>query len=63
MNLKDWLEWTDARGATLEEHGFREWFRSELADAWDDGMYSYADMIGLDYTDRMANPYRTGGAE
>ena len=40
MLLEDWLWFNDARGMTLEEHGFREWFEKELANAWDGGAYA-----------------------
>lgn len=39
--LEDWLEWSDARGGTLEEAGFRDWLveliRKEREEAWDEG--------------------------
>lgn len=69
MELEDWLEWCDARGMSLKEHGFGEWLseliRSEREQAWDEGYSEPSNECGLPcgacelcMGPRSENPYR-----
>ena len=64
MKLEDWLEWTDPRGGTLEEHGLLEWFRNEQAKAWDEGAdFQFVNSPFPSTLDKRNNPYRTGSTQ
>lgn len=47
----------------LSSEWLAELIRKEREDAWEVGAYDYASMLGLDYSDRMENPYSNGSNE